>query len=71
MIAHKERAHARLAPSAAERWTHCPPSIALGEAVGCEDVSSIYAMEGTFAHELAELKLRRGLGEYSEAGLKF
>ena len=44
--------HARLSPSAAHRWIACPPSIRLEEASGPRS-SSIYADEGTAAHEVA------------------
>jgi hypothetical protein len=44
-------AHARLAPSAAHRWLHCPGSIKASE--GIEPEPSVYADEGTTAHELA------------------
>jgi hypothetical protein len=43
--------HAKLAPSAAHRWMHCPGSVAL--CAGQPDESSEYADEGTFAHSLA------------------
>lgn len=49
-------AHAKLAPSAAERWINCPRSVRLSE--GFTDTQSPYAAEGTLAHRLAELKLR-------------
>lgn len=48
---HKERAHARLAPSASHRWIECPGSINATE--GIESTSSVFANEGTAAHELA------------------
>lgn len=50
------KAHAKLSPSAAERWIHCPGSIRLSEQ--CPPApSSDYADEGTAAHWLAELKV--------------
>ncbi len=49
-------AHARLSPSAAERWMTCPGSVKLSEAI--QDRESQYAAEGTAAHELAEHILR-------------
>ena len=48
-------AHARLAPSASERWTSCTASIvACGDT---KDEGSIYANEGTEAHNYAEAVL--------------
>ena len=49
--------HARLSASSALRWLNCPPSVALTAAM--PDTSSEYAAEGTLAHKLAELKLRK------------
>lgn len=57
--AHAERAHALLSASKAEQWINCPPSARLQE--GIPDRRSEYADEGTTAHELAEVKLRRRL----------
>lgn len=49
--------HAALSASAAKRWLNCPPSVRLTE--NMPDTTSEYASEGTFAHALAELKLRK------------
>ena len=57
--------HALLSASGADRWKNCPPSARLEEHI--ESVSSIYAKEGTFAHNLGELKLLHHLGEISKA----
>ena len=57
-IKHAERAHALLSASGANRWLACTPSAKLEEQYG-EKKSSPYAAEGTLAHELAELYLRR------------
>jgi hypothetical protein len=57
---HKERAHARLAPSASHRWIECPGSVRLAESMG-EGKSSVFAAEGTAAHELAAFCLLEGL----------
>lgn len=58
-------AHAPLSPSASKRWLSCPPSARLNakliERFG--EKSSVFAEEGTKAHALAELKLRRDNGE--------
>lgn len=51
-ISHSTRSHARLAPSAAHRWWVCPGSIRKSE--GIPESSSVYADEGTAAHELAQ-----------------
>lgn len=51
MTSHAERAHARLSPSAAHRWMACPGSARLS--AGIETTSSVFADEGTAAHELA------------------
>jgi Protein of unknown function (DUF2800). len=57
--AHAERAHSLLSASKAEQWINCPPSARLQE--GIPDRRSEYADEGTAAHEIAELRLRRRL----------
>lgn len=49
--------HAKCSASKAERWMHCPGSIALEDQCRPEKPSE-YAAEGTLAHELAELKVR-------------
>ncbi|WP_342416247.1 DUF2800 domain-containing protein [Paenibacillus sp. FSL R10-2782] len=54
---HAERAHALLGASKASQWINCPPSARLQESV--PDKRSAYADEGTAAHELSEIKLRR------------
>lgn len=62
--AHAERAHAALGASACSRWWNCPGSIRLSE--GLPSTSSVYADEGTAAHELAQLCLegRQDAAEY-------
>lgn len=54
-MGHAERDHAILSPSSAKRWIHCTPSALLAEAAGSK--SSVYAEEGTLAHEIAEYAL--------------
>lgn len=56
---HSERDHAILSPSSAKRWINCTPSALLAEAAGSK--SSVYAEEGTLAHEIAEYALTRYL----------
>lgn len=56
MTAHEHRAHATLAPSSAHRWIQCPGSIRM--ASGVEDAGSVYARQGTAAHQLAEQCIR-------------
>ena len=56
--------HAVLSASSANRWLHCPPSVRLSE--GYMDKASVFAMEGTSAHELCEYKLRSALGMEAE-----
>lgn len=58
-INHKERAHAKLSASGASRWATCPGSVQMEE--GIPDRESIYAQEGTLAHEMSELKLKHYL----------
>lgn len=65
-------AHAKLSPSGAHRWMACPGSVVLEEAF--PDQSSIYAREGTLAHELAAGNLEHNwdlsvfVGEYWSFG---
>ncbi len=62
-MGHAERDHAILSPSSAKRWIHCTPSALLAEAAGSK--SSVYADEGTLAHEIAEYALTKYMeGEY-------
>lgn len=54
-------AHAILSASGASRWMACTPSARLEEQFS--DSTSEYAKEGTLAHELCELKVRKNLIE--------
>lgn len=47
--------HAKLSASGAHRWLNCPPSAHIESKY--PNTSSVFAQEGSFAHELAELKL--------------
>ena len=49
--------HALLSASSAKRWLTCTPSAKLCE--NMPDTASEYAAEGTLAHAIAELKLRK------------
>ena len=53
--------HALLSASSSKQWLHCPPSVRLQE--GFPNESSVYAAEGTFAHEVCEYKIRKYLHE--------
>lgn len=64
----KARAHAILSASGSERWLTCTPSARL-EANFPEESSS-YADEGTLAHSLAELHLRKFLGRVEDRAFK-
>ena len=57
-MSHSDRAHAKLAPSAAARWMACPGSVRLS--AGIEETPSHFAAEGTAAHMLAERCMRTG-----------
>lgn len=52
-----ERKHALLTASGAHRWMNCTPSARLEETL--PDEGSSYAAEGTLAHSIAELKVRK------------
>ncbi len=55
--------HAFLAASASERWIRCPPSAKL--CAQEEDRTSLYAQQGTDAHELAAYLAEKALGRNS------
>ena len=57
-VKHADRSHALLSASGASRWLNCTPSAKLEEQYG-EKTFSPYAAEGTLAHELAELYIRK------------
>lgn len=69
---HSERAHALLSASGASRWLNCPPSARLEEEHGRPEPSA-YAEEGTLAHEISELFLKRDLDLICEKdfGIRF
>jgi len=49
--------HAKLSASSSHRWLECPGSIKLSE--GIESKTSIYAEEGTKAHDIAAILLEK------------
>lgn len=49
--------HALLSASAAHRWLHCPPSARIEEKL--PESKSEFAAEGSLAHEIAELKVKK------------
>ena len=57
---HSKRAHALLSASGAHRWLHCTPSAKLEDAEG-ERPTSVFAQEGTLAHELSELYIKHDI----------
>jgi len=64
VIQHAGRGHSELGPSSSERWLKCTPSAVLSAQF--QDKPSVYAEEGTFLHELCELKLHRYLGDMTK-----
>jgi hypothetical protein len=58
--------HAKLGASGARRWRNCSGSINLSE--GQPNTTSIYAAEGTVAHEIGEKLLRHGQGANVQMG---
>jgi len=61
MAEHKKRKHALLSASGASRWMSCTPS-ARAEEEFPEQGSSVFAEEGTLAHELSDVELNRFMG---------
>ena len=62
--------HAQVSPSAAYRWISCPGSVALCKGLP-DDEGSVYAMEGTIAHHMAELILTGQKPEPDDAETEF
>lgn len=59
---HSKRSHAILSASGSHRWLHCTPSALLEDKFG-EKIESEYAKEGTLAHELSELYIKKDILE--------
>ena len=60
--------HAKLSPSAAERWMQCPGSVPLSE--GMPDRTSEAAEEGTRAHKMAETILMTGNPDHTNTEME-
>lgn len=58
------RKHAILSASGAHRWLNCTPSARLEDPI--PDHSSVFAAEGTLAHDLGELRLKKETGSISD-----
>lgn len=63
-----QKAHSDWGASSAKRWMTCPGSIAMCQ--GRSDTPSVYAMEGTAAHRLAEECIRASLRAENYLGTK-
>lgn len=57
---HENRKHALLSASGSNRWINCTPSAKLEEKYG-KHTTSIYAQEGTLAHEISELYIKHDI----------
>jgi hypothetical protein len=57
VVNHEERAHSLLSASGSSRWMNCTPSARKEEHIPNQESS--YALEGTLAHELAEIELKK------------
>lgn len=55
---HSERSHALLSASGAGRWLNCTPSAKLEDEYG-DKKDTVFTREGTLAHELSELYIKR------------
>ena len=60
---HGSRKHAKLSASGAHRWMNCTPAPHLEEEF--PDKSSSFSLEGTLAHELADIQLKYELDIYT------
>lgn len=62
-VQHAERQHALLSASGSKRWLSCPPSARLEEKFEESNPAktSVYAEEGTLAHEMADISLQKAL----------
>lgn len=65
---HTARKHALLSASGASRWLNCTPSARLEEKFD-ESAPSVFAAEGTLAHEFGDINLRFHNGEVNKRTL--
>lgn len=65
---HSSRKHALLSASGSSRWLNCTPSARLEDKYNESNPSttSVYAEEGTLAHEFGDISLRFKLGQIEE-----
>jgi hypothetical protein len=68
-VDHSTRKHALLSASGAHRWLHCTPSARLEEKFeeSSPATSSVYADEGTLAHEFGDLNLKKAAGHIPDS----
>lgn len=57
MTDHASRAHAKLSASGSKRWLSCPGSVPLEALFSGDNESSVFAEEGTAAHELSDIHM--------------
>lgn len=62
-----ERAHSKIGASSAHRWWNCPGSVALSATIP-KQPPSLYAEEGTAAHEMAERCIKERKEPYELVG---
>ena len=65
-----EMLHSPIGASSAERWMNCPGSVTLAQQVQEKEAPSVYAAEGTAAHDLAEKCLVAGIPPSAFLGTK-
>lgn len=63
-VKHEDRKHSMLSASGSSKWLNCPASARLEEKF--PNKTSVYAEEGTLAHELTELECRKKYGIISD-----
>lgn len=69
-LQHSERKHAVLSASSSHRWLCCPPSARLADRFSESNRTSVYAEEGTLAHEFCNLELDAWRGVLDEKTAK-